>query len=100
MTTVVASDADLPAQTLTFSISGGADQALFSIDANTGEVTVAGGIDREAASSYDLTVRATSTDTSFSTAAYVISVTDVDEFDVGAIGPGPTTIRFENCTGF
>ena len=21
-------------------------------------------------------------------------------FDVGAIGPGPTTIRFENCTGF
>ena len=32
----------------------------FTIDANTGEVTVAGAIDREAAASYDITVRATS----------------------------------------
>ncbi len=32
VTTVTASDVDLPADTLTYSITGGADQALFSID--------------------------------------------------------------------
>ena len=32
VTTVTASDADVPADTLTFSISGGADQALFNIN--------------------------------------------------------------------
>ena len=36
VTTVTATDADLPAQTLTYAISGGADQALFSIDPSTG----------------------------------------------------------------
>jgi len=36
--TVTASDADLPAQTLRFQLSGGADAAFFSIDANTGEL--------------------------------------------------------------
>ena len=33
---VNATDADLPAQTLTYSISGGADQASFTIDSATG----------------------------------------------------------------
>ena len=55
----------------------------FAIDANTGVVTVAGGIDREAAASYDITVRATSTDTSSTTQTYTIAVGDVDEFDTG-----------------
>jgi VCBS repeat-containing protein/predicted outer membrane repeat protein len=36
VTTVTATDADLPAQTLTYSISGGADAAKFSIDGSTG----------------------------------------------------------------
>ncbi len=36
VTTVAASDADLPAQKLTYSISGGADAAHFTIDATTG----------------------------------------------------------------
>jgi pyrimidine deaminase RibD-like protein len=39
VTTVTATDADLPAQTLTYSISGGADSALFSINSSTGELT-------------------------------------------------------------
>jgi len=34
--TVTATDADLPAQTMTFSLSGGADRARFTIDADTG----------------------------------------------------------------
>ena len=36
VTTVTATDIDLPAQTLTFSITGGADQALFAINGTTG----------------------------------------------------------------
>jgi hypothetical protein len=39
VTTVVATDEDVPAQTLTYSISGGADQALFAIDAASGVLT-------------------------------------------------------------
>jgi serralysin len=38
VTTVTATDADLPAQTLTYSIVGGADLALFSINSSTGEL--------------------------------------------------------------
>ncbi len=36
VTTVTATDADLPAQTLTYSISGGADAAKFTINGSTG----------------------------------------------------------------
>ena len=39
MTTVTASDADLPAQTLTYGITGGADAAHFILDAGTGELS-------------------------------------------------------------
>ena len=56
----------------------------FAIDANTGVVTVAGAIDREAAGSYAITIRATSSDTSFTTLTLAISISDVDEFDVTA----------------
>jgi hypothetical protein len=56
----------------------------FAINSSTGEVTVAGGIDREAAASYDITVRATSSDTSFTTQTFTIAVGDVDEYDVSA----------------
>jgi hypothetical protein len=37
--TVTATDADVPADTLTFSISGGADSSAFGIDAVTGDLT-------------------------------------------------------------
>ena len=36
VTTVIASDTDVPAQTLSYSIAGGADAAKFTIDAGTG----------------------------------------------------------------
>jgi hypothetical protein len=39
VTTVTATDGDLPAQTLTFTISGGADQAFFGIGAASGVLT-------------------------------------------------------------
>ena len=63
----------------------------FAVDSNTGVVTVAGGIDREAAGTYDITVRATSTDTSTTTRVFTITIGDVDEFDVGAISDADAT---------
>ncbi|MHB8973083.1 MAG: cadherin domain-containing protein, partial [Pirellulaceae bacterium] len=57
----------------------------FAIQTTTGVVTVAGGINREAAGSYDITVRATSSDTTTTTRTFTIAIGDVDEFDVGAI---------------
>jgi hypothetical protein len=39
VSTITAMDADLPAQPLTYSISGGADSTLFNINATTGELT-------------------------------------------------------------
>src|SRR6185503_7052574 len=49
--------------------------------------TVADGtlLNREAAATHNITVRATSSDTSFSTAMFTINVNDVDEFDTGAV---------------
>jgi hypothetical protein len=63
----------------------------FAINSSTGIVTVAGGIDREAAGSYNLTIRATSSDASFSTQSFTITVGDVDEFDVGAVADSNAT---------
>ena len=48
VTTVTATDADLPAQTLTYSIAGGADAAFFAIDSNTGALTFLAAPDYEA----------------------------------------------------
>ncbi|WP_164104394.1 beta strand repeat-containing protein, partial [Candidatus Laterigemmans baculatus] len=53
----------------------------FAIDANTGVVTLAAGLDYEANTSHSVTVRATSTDGSSTTQSFTINVNDVDEFD-------------------
>jgi hypothetical protein len=64
VTTVTATDADLPAQALTYSISGGADSALFSIKSSTGELTFITAPDFEAPADagldnlYNVTVQA------------------------------------------
>ena len=81
--TAFADDAD-GTDTVSYSLDDDAG-GRFAIDANTGVVTVAGGIDREAAASYDITVRATSSDTSTTTRTFTIAIGDVDEFDVGAV---------------
>ena len=82
--TASASDADATTNAITYSLTDSAG-GRFAIHASTGVVTVAGAIDRETAASYNITVRATSADTSYATQTFTIAVNDVDEFDVGAV---------------
>ena len=65
--TALATDGDAT-DTITYSLVDDAG-GRFAIDSGTGVVTVAGAIDREAAASYDITVRATSSDTSSTSSA-------------------------------
>ncbi len=83
--TASASDADATTNTVTYTLFDNAG-GRFAIDANTGVVTVANGLllDREAAASHNITVRATSTDTSTADTVFTINISDVDEFDVTA----------------
>jgi protocadherin Fat 4 len=81
--TALATDAD-GTDSVSYSLDDNAG-GLFAIDSTTGVVTVNGAIDREAASSYNITVRATSTDTSTTTQVFNIAIGDVDEYDVGAV---------------
>ncbi len=88
--TAYASDGDATNSGVTYSLVGAANgtgaynTGEFAIDANTGVVTVAGGIDREAGATRTLFVKATSTDGSTATSTFTIAINDFDEFDVTA----------------
>lgn len=90
VTTVTATDADLPGDTLTFSISGGANAGHFVIDSTTGRLHFIAAPDFETPGDddpdgvYAVTVAVfdgvhTTTQTIF------VTVTDVNEFSVGPI---------------
>ena len=84
VTTVTASDADLPAQTLIYSISGGADAARFTIDGATGVLSFLAAPDYEAPTDagannvYDVTVQV-SDGTLTDTQAIAVTVTAVND---------------------
>jgi len=85
VTTVTATDVDL--DTPTFTITGGADASLFSINTATGELTFINGPDREDPDDADTDnayeVQVTASDgTLTDTQDITVNVTDVDEFDV------------------
>jgi protocadherin Fat 4 len=88
----LATDADGSNSDVTYSLSDDAG-GLFTIDGSTGEVTVAdaSGIDHEAATSHTIEVTATSQDGSTSTETFSINVSDIDEFDVGAVSDSNAT---------
>ena len=77
--TVTATDADLPAQTVTYSITGGADQAKFSINATTGDLTFSAAPDYENPTDADTNnvyvVQVTASDGAGRTASQTINVT-------------------------
>ena len=87
--------------TVTYSLDDDAG-GLFTIDANTGVVTVAGALDAETSASHSITIKATSLDTSFSTTTLSITVNDVDEFDVGPVADsnaGANTVAEDAIVG-
>ncbi len=83
--TVAATDADLPAQTVTYSITGGLDQALFSINGTTGELTFLAAPDYEipgdagADNIYNVDVTADDGNGGTTVQNIAVSVTDVNE---------------------
>ncbi len=80
--TASASDADATTNGITYSLVSD-DSGRFTINSSTGVVTVAGTLDREAiGSTRAITVRATSSDGSFTDQIFSIAILDVDEFDV------------------
>ncbi|MEY2874101.1 MAG: hypothetical protein RLZZ373_1472, partial [Pseudomonadota bacterium] len=81
--TALAADADGSNNTVVYGLDDSAG-GRFAIDSASGVVTVAGLLDAETATAHSLTVRATSSDGSSQTQTYVVSVRDVDEFDVSA----------------
>ncbi|KQP44266.1 DUF4347 domain-containing protein [Pseudorhodoferax sp. Leaf274] len=88
VTTVTATDVDGPG--LGYTISGGADAALFTIDAGTGVLRFLAPPDHERPADagggnvYHVVVRA-SDGSAFATQAIAVTVTDVDEAPVGAV---------------
>ena len=76
-----ASDPD-EGQSVAYSITAGNDAGKFSINAGTGEVSVASALDHETASSYTLTVQASDGNGGTDTATVTITVTDVNEAPV------------------
>ncbi len=90
--TAQATDNDATTNTVTYSLFDDAG-GRFTIDANSGIVTVADGtlLNREAAASHDITVRATSADGSTADTVFTISVTDINEApEITSNGGGAT----------
>ena len=85
VTTVAATDADLPAQTLTYSISGGADAAKFSINSSTGVLTFVSAPDFESPTDaggnnvYDVTVQVSDGFGGTDSQDIAVTVTNVNE---------------------
>ena len=85
VTTVKATDTDVPAQTVTYSIAGGADAAKFSIDARTGELKFISPPDYETPTDggednrYDVTVMASDGQGGRDTQDIRVTVNDVRE---------------------
>jgi VCBS repeat-containing protein len=93
VTIVTGADVDLPAQTLTYSISGGVDQARFTINAATGALNFTAPPDFEVATDangdnvYVVQVQVIDSQGASTTQTIQVTVTDVAE----ALPPSPTT---------
>ena len=75
---VAATDADV-GDTLNYAITSGNDARLFSINADSGQITLFGALDYETATSHTLGVQVTDSEGRTDTAAVVISVLNVNE---------------------
>jgi type III secretion system FlhB-like substrate exporter len=101
--TVTATDADQPAQTLSFSIAGGADAAKFAINASTGALSFLAAPDFETPTDaggdnvYDVTVQVSDGQGSTDSQAIAVTVTSAND-NAPVITSGATASVAENTT--
>ena len=89
--TAFANDADATSNIVTYSLQNN-DGGNFAIDANTGVVTTAALLNRETlGATRTVTIRATSTDGSFTDQVFTIAINDVDEFNTGSLADTDAT---------
>ncbi len=82
--TALATDPDA-GDSVTYTLSNDAG-GLFTIDANTGVVRVAGSLDAESSTTQTIEVTATSSDSTTSTQTFSINVNDVNETSISIVG--------------
>ncbi len=88
VTTVTATDADVPADTLTYTIVGGADAGLFTLNPGSGVLTFTAAPDYEAPTDangdgiYEVTVQVADGNGGFDTQAISVTVTNTNEVPV------------------
>lgn len=73
--TAVDQDGDV----LVYTIKGGDPNTLFAIDASTAQLSVAGNLNYELATSFELEIRATDPEKLFATATVIVNVNDIAE---------------------
>ena len=94
--TAAASDADATTNTISYSFADGSPTSgPFSIDSSSGVVTLTSGnsLDYETINTYNLEIKASSSDGSSASASFTVQVTDVNEHDVSV----PTDINTANA---
>lgn len=97
VTTVAATDADLPAQTVTYSITGGDDAAKFTLDATTGELSFlsaplfATPTDANTDNVYEVTITANDGNGSTTTQEIEVAITAAPNYD-------RIVVHFNNAT--
>ncbi|WP_447971265.1 LamG-like jellyroll fold domain-containing protein [Nitrospira sp. M1] len=97
VTTVVATDVDVPADTLSYSLVGGSDQGFFSIDPNSGALTFqtapafASPADADMDNVYDVQVQVSDGKGGIDTQMIHVTVTDTNTAPtISSNGGGPT----------
>ena len=86
---------DGPSNPVTYSFGGGVDDALFSIDAGTGAVTLTANPDDETKGSYSVDVTATDAAGNATTQTVTLEINDL-----GEDSQGPTGVDFNISTTF
>ncbi|NNK94476.1 MAG: tandem-95 repeat protein, partial [Desulfobacterales bacterium] len=89
--TALATDLDAT-DTITYSLTDDAG-GLFAIDSISGTITVANPLDFETATNHSVTVQATSSDSSTSSQAFIITITDVNEFSISSVIDSDGTVN-------
>ncbi|QDU99016.1 DUF2341 domain-containing protein [Lignipirellula cremea] len=102
--TVQATDADLPAQTITYAITGGADQARFTINATTGALSFAMAPDFEAPTDANADnvyqVEVSASDNAGGVTPQTLSVTVLPVNDNSPVFSSPATVNVAENTTF